>query len=146
MKRSLQLLFLLLFQFEIQAQIITTVAGGGSGALGDGGPATSATIGPFAGLAIDKAGNIYIADGTNNRIRKVDASTGIITTIAGTGQAGYIYPMAITIGLERLTPPGSLPQLPAMAIMERRATVGWQLMHLSQVSRIFASIQRVICT
>ncbi len=70
--------------------IITTIAGTGQyGYSGDGGPATQAQIGGPNGVAIDKAGNIYIVDGYNtNRIRKVDNS-GIITTIAGNGQAGF---------------------------------------------------------
>ena len=65
---------------------ITTVAGTGTlGYSGDGEPATSAMIGKPSGIAIDTAGNIYIADADNNRIRRVEAATGIITTIAGTG-------------------------------------------------------------
>ena len=65
--------------------VITTVAGTGIlGYSGDGGPATSAMLGK-AGIAIDNRGNIYIADADNNRIRRVEVSTGIITTIAGTG-------------------------------------------------------------
>lgn len=65
--------------------IITTVAGyGGFGHTGDGGPATSAALGFPQGVAVDGAGNIYIADTLNWRIRKVDRLTGIITTIAGT--------------------------------------------------------------
>ena len=70
--------------------IITTVAGNGTaGYSGDGGPATSARLhGPY-GVAVDSSGNIYIADSANNRIRKVTASTGIITTIVGNGTAGY---------------------------------------------------------
>jgi sugar lactone lactonase YvrE len=65
---------------------ITTVAGTGTlGYSGDGGPATSAMLGKPSGIAIDNAGNIYIADADNNRIRRVEVSTGIITTIAGTG-------------------------------------------------------------
>ena len=68
--------------------IITTVAGGGAGALGDGGPATAATIGGnLFGVAIDAAGNLYIT--SDSRIRKVDASTGLISTIAGTGTGGF---------------------------------------------------------
>ena len=69
--------------------IITTVAGGGGiGYSGDGGPATSAELDyPFA-VAVDAAGNLYIADDENCRIRKVNAS-GIITTVAGTGVCGY---------------------------------------------------------
>ncbi len=70
------------------AGVITTVAGGGS-SLGDGGAATAAQLnGPF-GAAADGSGNLYIADTNNNRVRKVDASTGNISTVAGTGAAGY---------------------------------------------------------
>jgi uncharacterized protein (TIGR03437 family) len=68
--------------------IISTVAGGGAGALGDGGPATAATIGGnLFGVAVDAAGNLYIT--TDARIRRVDATTGLISTIAGTGSAGF---------------------------------------------------------
>ena len=64
-------------------QTITTVAGNGNlGNSGDGGPATSASIGAAQGVVVDKAGNIYIADGIFNLIRKVDAQ-GIISTYAG---------------------------------------------------------------
>lgn len=70
--------------------IITTVAGTGIGGFGgDNGPATSAWINFPRGIAIDVAGNIYIADSSNNRIRKVSTSTGFITTIAGDGTAGF---------------------------------------------------------
>ena len=55
---------------------------------GDGGPATEAQLNFPSGLAVDKAGNLYIADAGNHRIRRVDPS-GIITTIAGTGEPGY---------------------------------------------------------
>jgi hypothetical protein len=70
--------------------IITTVAGDGSYAFaGDGGPAISASLKQPTGIAIDAVGNLYIADYYNCRIRKVDASTGIITTIAGNGTYGF---------------------------------------------------------
>jgi len=73
---------------------INTVAGGGTaGYAGDGTVATLATVkldNP-RGVAVDSSGNIYIADMTNNRIRMVTASTGIISTIAGTGTAGYNF-------------------------------------------------------
>jgi uncharacterized repeat protein (TIGR02543 family) len=70
--------------------IITTVAGNGtSGGSGDGGPATSAEFWGIAGLAVDGSGNIYISDDGNNRVRKVTASTGIITPIVGNGTQGY---------------------------------------------------------
>ncbi len=62
--------------------IITTVAGGGTGGLGDGGPATSAELNLPQGVAVDGSGNLFIADERNFRIRKVTAATGIITTIA----------------------------------------------------------------
>lgn len=71
------------------AGIITTVAGTGEqGFSGDSGPATSAQLDSPAGVAVDAAGTIYIADTHNQRIRKVDLA-GIITTVAGTGTAGF---------------------------------------------------------
>jgi hypothetical protein len=70
--------------------IITTVAGNGTpGYSGDGGPATNAQLNKPTGIAIDTAGNMYIAECNSHVIRKVDAVTGIIKTIAGTGTAGY---------------------------------------------------------
>jgi sugar lactone lactonase YvrE len=67
--------------------IITTVAGkaGDAGFSGDGGPATEAKLREPKGLALDAAGNLYIADSGNQRIRKVDAATKNISTIAGGG-------------------------------------------------------------
>lgn len=73
-----------------KAQIITTIAGTGTaGYNGDGIPATSAQLNFPNGLALDAAGNIFITDLLSNRIRKIDAGTGIISTIAGTGTGGY---------------------------------------------------------
>ena len=66
---------------------ITTVAGSDS-ASGDGGPATEAKLNWPTGVAVDDAGNVYIADRNNERVRKVDPE-GIITTFAGTGEWGY---------------------------------------------------------
>ncbi len=68
--------------------IISTVAGGGS-TLGDGGPATAASLYLPTDICFDKFNNMYIADCANDRIRKVSAATGIITTIAGTGTIGF---------------------------------------------------------
>ena len=69
--------------------IISTVAGSGvAGFLGDGGVATAAQLSYPTGVAVDTAGNLYIADSSNHRIRKVTAATSIITTIAGTGTPG----------------------------------------------------------
>lgn len=70
------------------AGIISTVTGSAfsPGFSGDGGPASSALITNALGLAVDGSGNLYIADAGNYRIRKVDASAGIITTVAGIGE------------------------------------------------------------
>lgn len=69
---------------------IHTVAGNGQkGYAGDGGPALDATFNLPHEIRFDKEGNLYIADMQNHAIRKVDVKTGIITTFAGTGKAGY---------------------------------------------------------
>ena len=74
---------------EAATGIITTVAGiGAPGVSDDGGLATEAALGNPRGVALDSAGNLFIADG-NGRIRKVDAATGIITTVAGIGESGF---------------------------------------------------------
>ncbi len=71
------------------AGIITTVVGTGvRGFSGDGGLATNAQLGAPHGVAVDSKGNLYIGDLLNNRIRKVDTS-GIISTVVGTGVAGF---------------------------------------------------------
>jgi sugar lactone lactonase YvrE len=68
--------------------IISTVAGTGErGFAGDGGPASSAELWNPQGVAVDAAGNLYIADEGNDRVRRVDAATGIITTVAGRGRS-----------------------------------------------------------
>ena len=72
--------------------ITTTFAGldnGAWGYSGDGGPAASAQLNYPYGVALDAAGNLFIADTNNQRIRRVSAATGIITTVAGTKFSGY---------------------------------------------------------
>jgi sugar lactone lactonase YvrE len=71
--------------------IITTVAGNSTGGSysGDNGPATLANLNTPNGIVLDTLGNVFIADVNNHRIRKVDVSTGIITTIAGNGTTGF---------------------------------------------------------
>jgi sugar lactone lactonase YvrE len=70
--------------------IITTIAGTGTqGFSGDAGPATSATIDSPTGLALDAANDLYLADTHNHRVRRIDAATGIITTIAGIGTPSF---------------------------------------------------------
>lgn len=72
------------------AGIITTIAGTGTGSYtGDGGAATAATIKMPSGINLDGAGNIYFAEEGNSVIRKITVSSGNISTIAGTGFAGY---------------------------------------------------------
>ena len=68
---------------------LTTVAGSGAqGYAGDGGPATAANLDAPEGLAIDSASNLFLSDTHNQRVRRIDGKTGIITTVVGTGQAG----------------------------------------------------------
>ena len=70
-------------------QIATVAGNGNQGYSGDGGPAVEATMDQPYSLQVDGNGDIYIVDRLNSVIRKVDAATGIITTVAGTGEAGY---------------------------------------------------------
>jgi|GEM_PF-1987177 len=75
---------------DIAGAKITTVAGNGMGGYsGDGVIATTTSLSNPAGVVLDKAGNLYISDFSNNRIRKVNATTNLITTFAGLGTAGY---------------------------------------------------------
>ncbi len=83
------LLALMLLPCLSHGQTISTFAGTGTlGYTGDGGPATAANIAYPNGAAFDAAGNVYISESWNNVIRKISPS-GIITTVAGTGMAGY---------------------------------------------------------
>ena len=73
-----------------QTGVITTIAGNGLTRFnGDGGPAIDATINNPQSVALDAAGNLYIADLGNNRIRKVTVADGLISTVAGTGVLGF---------------------------------------------------------
>ena len=75
---------------DLKSGTITTVAGNGKkGYSGDGGPATSATFHEPYAVAVDAKDNLYIVDRLNTVIRRVDGTTGIVTTIAGTGKKGY---------------------------------------------------------
>ena len=88
--RSFFFISLIFYSCFLKAQIITTYAGNGTPTYaGDGGPATSASFNDPIGIAIDAAGNIYVADLNNNRIRKINKTTGIISTVAGNGTAGF---------------------------------------------------------
>ncbi|MCF6250463.1 MAG: FG-GAP-like repeat-containing protein [Methylococcaceae bacterium] len=77
-------------RIDVTTGIIATVAGTGVGGYsGDGGLATAAEINNPSELAFDATGNLFIADTFNARIRRIDATTGIITTVAGTGVSGF---------------------------------------------------------
>ena len=86
---------------------IYTIAGTGvQGYNGDGLRADSAKLNHPAGVAVDAAGNIFIADKLNNRVRKISAATGKISTIAGNGAAGYnsdLWPAATQAWLNQPT-------------------------------------------
>jgi cysteine-rich repeat protein len=74
---------------DLGSGIITTIAGTGSeGDSGDGGPATAAALSDPRGLVIGSSGHLYFADSGNHRIRRIDATSGVITTIAGDGDEG----------------------------------------------------------
>ncbi len=73
---------------KVSGGVVTTVAGNGiAGFSGDGGPATNASLNNPLAVAVDSAGNLYIGEGGNNRIRKVTGGT--ISTIAGNGSPGF---------------------------------------------------------
>src|ERR1017187_2271907 len=74
-------------QTTVVPYIISAVAGSVPGGAGDGGPARQAFLAQPSGVAVDSAGNLYIAESTNNRVRKV-AVDGTISTLAGTGVNG----------------------------------------------------------
>jgi sugar lactone lactonase YvrE len=76
-------------RLDLTTGLITTIAGSTSGFSGDGAPALSAQLNLPTALAFDASGSLYFADTANHRIRRIDASTGLITTIAGTGTQGY---------------------------------------------------------
>ena len=87
--------------------IVSVFAGNnnsGCGNGGDGGAATSAELNGPAGVALDASGNVYIADTGNQRIRKVTASSGVITTVAGNGTQGFAGDGGAAIGAELNNP------------------------------------------
>ena len=74
---------------DAETGVISTLAGTGErGYAGDGGPAAAAQLNLPAGLAVDASGNVFVADSYNHRVRRIDAGTGVISTLAGTGERG----------------------------------------------------------
>ena len=103
-------------EVNLATGVITTVAGNGTdGYSGDDGPATAAELNYPAGVAVDSAGDLFIADSGNNRIREVNHATGVITTVAGNGDGGLQRrwrsrpppPNCTTRRASRWTPPGT---------------------------------------
>lgn len=77
-------------QIDTSTGIITTIAGTGTeGSGGDGGPASEATLSKPDGLAVDSAGNVYVVLFGAHTVRRIDAETGTISTVAGTGTFGF---------------------------------------------------------
>lgn len=77
-------------RLDLKSGVITTVAGNGrKGYSGDGGPAKSASLNEPYEVRFDRAGHMYFVERMNHVVRKVDRKTGIISTVAGTGEAGY---------------------------------------------------------
>jgi DNA-binding beta-propeller fold protein YncE len=75
---------------DARSGVITTCAGcGEAGYSGDGGPATRARFNEPYGIAVDNAGNIYVADRHNHCVRRIDRGSGIVTTFAGNGSSGF---------------------------------------------------------
>jgi sugar lactone lactonase YvrE len=77
-------------RIDLSTGVITTIAGTGTaGYAGDGGPAGAARLNAPQRLQVDSRGNVYVADSGNNAVRRIDAATGVISTVAGTGVQGY---------------------------------------------------------
>jgi DNA-binding beta-propeller fold protein YncE len=77
-------------RIDARSGVITTIAGTAErGFAGDGGPATRAVMNEPYGIVIDRAGNIYVADRLNRRVRRIDGVTGVITTLAGDGSGRF---------------------------------------------------------
>jgi uncharacterized repeat protein (TIGR01451 family) len=86
-------------RFDVGTGLITTVAGDGViGFNGDGILATAAHLAQPRSMAMDASGNVFIADTNNNRIRKVDFLTGLISTVAGNGSGGFVDGVPATTG------------------------------------------------
>lgn len=87
-------------KINLTTNIITTVAGIGTpGYSGDGGPATSAQLELPTSMAVDGAGNLYIADNGNSVVRRVSAATGVINTVAGNGKFVFNVETGTALGV-----------------------------------------------
>jgi sugar lactone lactonase YvrE len=96
-----------IFKIAPNSSVLLPIAGTGTkGFAGDGGAATSAQLNNPAHIALDGAGNLYVADSGNNRIRKIALGTNIITTIAGTGAAGAAGDGGLAVNAQLNDPEG----------------------------------------
>ncbi len=93
-------------EVNLSTGVITTVAGGGNLGLGDNGPATAAELYDPYGIAVDAAGDLFVADEGNGRVREVNQATGVITTVAGNGTAGYSGDNGLATAAELRAPSG----------------------------------------
>ncbi len=94
-------------EVNVATGVITTVAGNGTaGFAGDNAPATAAELDGVSSVAVDAAGDLFIVDTNNNRIREVNHATGVITTIAGNGTAGFSGDDAMATAAELDRPGG----------------------------------------
>jgi sugar lactone lactonase YvrE len=97
-------------KIDASTKLVTTIAGTGvAGYSGDGGLATAAQLnfyGVLPGIAVDKSGNVFIGDYGNNRVRKIDATTHKITTIAGVGVDGYSGDGGVAVAAQVSGPAG----------------------------------------
>ena len=93
------------FRIDPDGTIAVVAGNGTAGFSGDGGAALEASLSPVGGVAVDGAGNLFIADSNNNRIRKVSAA-GTITTVAGNGSGGYSGDGGVATAAKLYTPIG----------------------------------------
>jgi streptogramin lyase len=113
---------------DAKTGIISTLAGTGKeGFSGDGGPATQATFRQPHSIALDAAGHVYIADILNHRIRRVDAKTGVIETIAGNGEKKLPVENALAQGKPVLGPRSLCAQGNDLFVCLREGNGVWKL-------------------
>ena len=93
-------------KLDLATNLLTTIAGSTPGFSGDSGPATAAQLNLPTALTLDASQNLYIADTYNHRIRRIDATTGLITTIAGNGTQGYSGDHSLAIAASIDSPTG----------------------------------------
>ena len=91
---------------KASGKIIAVAGNGTSGTSGDGGAATAAQLSSPAALALDTLGNLYIGDDSSNVVRKVDKSTGVITTVLGTGVGGISADGTLATAAQITSPDG----------------------------------------